>query len=408
MTLRHFFLDFGFSRPYPAPQVPVSVRSFSNNGRGEVVMKATRIVVAVSFATLLMGSATLVGQATRDAIRVGDVTVASGTQSGVAVPVYITDNSGTLLDNANTSHSRVAGFIIKVQYGEPAGTASTCVTQDFSGGNDPTVPPFVKAGILASITPSKFYSVAGTNLFNGGNTGATDATIVFTRNDNNATTPAIPGLAANTEEYIGDLIYDLSGCVGPVIHLHVVAVAGTDESSLTNDAPQTATPPGVLLTEKNSNGTDSTSGLIVTDGTITIQQAGPTNTPTNTPAAQATNTPTATPQGPTSTPTNTPTAGATNTPTSTPTAGATNTPTSTPTAGATNTPTATPTTAAQATNTPTATPTSVPPTNTPTRTPTPAGQPLIATIPTLDNRALAALAVLLAAVGLMLTKRMIK
>ena len=366
-------------------------------------MRATRIVVAVSFATLLTGSATLVGQSTRDVIRVGDVTVNGGTQSGVMVPVYITDNSGTLLNNANTAHSRVAGFILKVQYGNPPGTASTCVTQDFSGGNDPTVPPFVKNGVLASLTPNKFYSVAGTDLT--GTTGATDATIVFTRNDNNATTPAIPGFAANTEVYIGDLIYDLSSCPNGVINLHIVAAAGTDESSLTNDAPQTATPPGVLLQEKNSNGT-GTDGLVTTDGTITVQQAGPTNTPTNTPGAGATSTPTNTPAAPTSTPTNTP-QGPTSTPTNTP-SGPTSTPTNTPqgpTSTPTNTPqapTATPTTP-QATSTPTRTPTTAP-----TSTPTPSGQPFIAAIPTLDHRALAALAVLLAAVGLMLTKRMIK
>jgi hypothetical protein len=369
-------------------------------------MKATRIVVAVSVAVLLMGSSTLVAQATKDALRVGTVSVASGTTAGVMVPVYITDNSGTLLDNANAAHNRIAGFLLKVQYaqnGATLGTAQTCVTQDFSAGNDSTAPPF----ITAFPAPNKFYNVTGTNINGATSKGATDVTVVYIRFDNNATTPAFPALTANTETHVGDLIFDLSGCLNTdfPIALHVTVAAGSDESQLNNDAPSTATPPGALVSEKTSAG-DTTGGLVVTDGQITLQGGGATSTPT---AAASTNTPTATPTAGGPTATNTPTSTAT--PTSAP---ATNTPTATATptgAPATSTPThtATPTTVpATSTPTHTATPTAVPPTFTPTSTPTPGGLPLVQNIPTLDNRALAALAVLLAAVGLMLTKRMMK
>ncbi|HKC25886.1 MAG TPA: hypothetical protein VKF32_14155, partial [Thermoanaerobaculia bacterium] len=130
-----------------------------------------------------------------------------------------------------------------------------------------------------------------------------------------------------------------------------------------------------------SNATETVgNGLTTVAGTITVPGvAGPTNTPTATPQ----------PGGPTSTPTATPQPGA-----------------------PTNTPTRTPTVVVGIpTNTPTRTPTAVPPTatRTATATPTPQSGPQLPTpIPTLDTRALAALAVLLAAVGLMLTKRLIK
>jgi hypothetical protein len=123
--------------------------------------------------------------------------------------------------------------------------------------------------------------------------------------------------------------------------------------------------------------------LVGTGSVADCGAAGPTNTPTNTPAA-ATDTPTNTPVAATSTPTNTP-AAATDTPTNTPMAttdtptntpvGPTETPTNTP-VGPTDTPTSTP---VGATDTPTATATLVGATNTATATSTSTMTPIVAT-----------------------------
>jgi IPT/TIG domain-containing protein/PKD domain-containing protein/Ig-like domain-containing protein len=195
----------------------------------------------------------------QDSIRIDQVVTTSGTGQ-VSVPVYITDNSGTLLDNANAPHQRIAGFTLKVQYGSTPGSPSPCVTQDFSAGNDSTAPPFIRGGILSNAFPSKFYAVAGTGVDASGTfTGNTDVTVIYLRND--GSTPALPGLTPNVEQLVGNLVFNLNGCPASVINLHVTNLPGTDETALQNDAPDIR--PG-LLQENAEN------GLAITDGSITV------------------------------------------------------------------------------------------------------------------------------------------
>ena len=201
-----------------------------------------------------------------DAITLGQVVVTNGTTSNLHVPVYITDNSGTLLDNASATHSRIAGFVLKVQYGSTPGAPSQCATQDFSGGNDSTVPPFIRGGSLSTLYPNKFYSVTGTNLFNDSNTGSltgdVDATIVFTRSDFDPTTPPMPGLQSGVATWVGDLVYDLHQCPYGTIPLHINSLAAADDSQLTNDSPNG---PSGLVSEGHPQ------GLLVQDGWIAVQ-----------------------------------------------------------------------------------------------------------------------------------------
>lgn len=168
-------------------------------------------------------------------------------------------------------------------------------------------------------------------------------------------------------------------------------------------APATATGPQCAFYTLSGDGSGGGPHNVIDCGTCLPKAFTPTNTPTstrtNTPTLTPTNTPTPTPTNtPTPTPTNAPTLTPTNTPTLVPTNTLTPTPTPTPTVTLTPMVTATPTTTRTRTATPTPTPritgTRVP-TNTPSVTPNP--QP----IPMLDSRALAALAAILGAIGVL-------
>lgn len=339
-------------------------------------------VCAALLAFVVVPGGALMAQVT-DQLVIGSVITATGTGT-VTVPVYIQDNPGTTLNNSNVQGLRISGISFQALFDSPGG----CVAMDFNDPSSGFIPFDRHTGILP---PPTQFVVQGNGL-DGSNFGHTDIAVVYQKTDSNVSTPPIPFTGGLDK--IGDLVFTLSGCSpGTVINITFVTT-GAAQATLTG----TNTSTGTVTPENITNGQ-----LSVTNGSITIGIVA-TPTVTGTPVSTATNTPVATVTNtPVSTATNTPVSTATNTPVAT----VTNTPvltaTNTPIVTATNTPIA-PT----ATSTPVvATATSTPIVATPTRTNTPAVA-VPTSIPTLDGRALAALAVLLGAIGLLLTKRVIR
>jgi hypothetical protein len=353
------------------------------------ISRASRAVVAavaLGASFLFAGSAAAqvtdtltLGTVTLDYTTAGSNTLCAPSGSGFAcdvkVPVYIKDNSGSPAGE-DVVGAPINGYQTEVNFGIgatalAAGSANTCIEQASGGvilgatsanGNNPG--PLGTIGQPSLFTGKTIQQTASVTVANSQALFSVVLNLV-----------ALPGQdlafnqsAAGAGDFMGFINFTLTNCPSGVINL------------FPDSNTQTAGP--VVQTIGN--------GLVAVPGSITVIGGGVAPTPT------VTGTPAGVPNTPTVTPT---TGGPTNTPTQTPTAGA-----------ATNTPTRTPTVVAGIpTNTPTRTPTAVPPTATSTATPTPESGPEVPTpIPTLDTRALAALAVLLAAVGLMLTKRLMK
>jgi hypothetical protein len=342
----------------------------------------------------LLGSAPAAAQ--QDTLTLGNIIVdfptligggvqCTGNVCDVKLPVYIRDATGSPA-GVDKAPNRINGYTIEANYGVGAGT-SHAAGAGGAGTPNPCITNADGTNIFAGVSPT------GNN---PGPLGTIGQPSLFTGN-----APLAPPIAAFeilNAQSLWSANLNLAANASEVLAFNQSAVLPGDfmgfiNFTLNGSACSNGVIPIIPSVNTQTNGPVVQNvgvDLATVAGSITITglQVGPT--PTATPAGVGntpTVTPTTTPQGPTNTPTQTPTAGA-----------------------ATNTPTRTPTVVAGIpTNTPTRTPTAVPPTATSTATPTPQAGPQQPTpIPTLDTRALAALAVLLAAVGLMLTKRLIK
>jgi hypothetical protein len=172
-------------------------------------------------------------QAATDVLTIGTVSVSSGTGQ-VEVPIYIQDNTGTLIGRDQPPTKKITGFTLQVTYGpnpciDTPATGSQRI--DLTGGilaNQNA--DFDSRPKVANTSQSWIYSSAETN----GLIPFTDA--------------AAPG------DQVGAMVFNLSGCSAGTINL-VITTSGGTGAGLVSDS-----------------GTDETvgNGLTVVNGAINV------------------------------------------------------------------------------------------------------------------------------------------
>ncbi len=248
-------------------------------GRG---VRTGIVAAALTAAVLAAGAAG--AQALTDVLTIGTVSVSSGTGQ-VEMPIYIPDNTGTLIGRDQPPGRRITGVGMQVVYAQ--NVPNSCIDTpalasqriDLTGGilaNQSA--DFDNRPKVANTSQSWIYSSSETN-----------GLIPFTA-------AAAPG------DRIGAMVFNLSGCSAGTINL-VITASGGAGATLNSDS-------GTTETVGN--------GLTVVNGAISIGSSA--NTPTNTPTPTPSMTPTGslTPITPTNTPTRTPTNTPANSPTNTP------------------------------------------------------------------------------------------
>jgi hypothetical protein len=209
------------------------------------------------------------------------VSVASGTGQ-VEVPIFIQDNTGTLIGRDQPAGRRITGFGMQVTYGFNAcidTPASPSQQIDKTGG--------ILAGQFADVDSR--VKVANTS-----------QSWVYSSSEANGLIPFTA--AAAPGDRIGAMVFNLSGCSAGTINLVITASGGT----------------GALLNSDSGASETVGNGLTVVNGAVSIGSSANTPTPTPTPTPSITPTGSLTPTTPTNTPTRTPTNAPQNSPTNTP------------------------------------------------------------------------------------------
>jgi hypothetical protein len=191
------------------------------------------IVTAVLTAAVLAADAAGAAVVT-DVLTIGTVSVSLGTGQ-VEVPIYIQDNTGTVIGRDQPMGLRISGFAMQVTYGP-----NPCT--------DTPASPSQRIDLTGSILASQFADVNSRP-----KVANTSQSWLYSSAEANGLIPFTA--AAAPGDQIGTMVFNLTGCSAGTIAL-VITTSGTATA--------------VLASDSNANETVGNGGLSVVNGAINI------------------------------------------------------------------------------------------------------------------------------------------
>jgi hypothetical protein len=171
-------------------------------------------IVAAALTAAVLAAGAAGGQVVTDVLTIGTVNVTSGTGQ-VEVPIYIQDNTGTLIGRDQPAGHRITGFAVQVTYGFNA-----CIDTPASPGQEIDKTGGILASQFADV--DNRVKVANTSQSWIYSSAETNGLIPFTA-------AAAPG------DQIGAMVFNLTGCPAGTINL-VITTSGGAGATLSSDS----------------------------------------------------------------------------------------------------------------------------------------------------------------------------